>query len=277
MEQGGKQFYPTVQNPGKVHSSGLFRLDHLLRSRIRSGLQLVVQHTGGVDQSTVKRDRVLTFGKLAFLLVNHAARFVEHRQRSFCCLWEEETYERAVNEWVWLVLVQFETYTCDRLAVETEGNIQACHCVIRHCVIDLIRFGSCDRTGYAEHFAQLASFLGAETNRELLCTVDRNRHGVFWQQVEVVLRNVVTFHHVNSFQAVERCGELEAFEGLCRFERYLELLTGFHVAVFDVEDGRVGACALQPASWRSPLLCCSHHRFSHRKVFSPLTCHGIRH
>jgi hypothetical protein len=105
----------------------------------------------------------------------------------------------------------------------------------------LVCLSAGDRTGYAEHLAQLAGFLSAETYRELLCTVDRNRHGVFWQQVEVVLRNVVTFHHVNSFQAVERCGELEAFEGLCGFERYLELLTGFHVAVFDVEDGRVGA------------------------------------
>jgi len=57
---------------------GLFRLDHLLSSRVCSSLQLVVQYASGVDQSTIKRDRVLTFCELTFLLVNHTTRFVKH-------------------------------------------------------------------------------------------------------------------------------------------------------------------------------------------------------
>lgn len=55
----------------------LLRLYHLLRFRISSRFQFVVQYTRGVQKRAIKRDRVLALRELSFLLVHHSARFIE--------------------------------------------------------------------------------------------------------------------------------------------------------------------------------------------------------
>ncbi len=157
---------------GWAKAPNLLRLNHLLRCAVRRCLQLVVQHASCVDQRTIQCDRVLTFSKLTFLLVNYAARFVKYWQRCFRCFRKEESNERAVNEWVWLVLVQFDAFTWNCLAVETDCNILAASITIR--------LSAGDRTRYAQHLAQLASFLSKETYGERLRTIDRYWHCVCW-------------------------------------------------------------------------------------------------
>ncbi len=95
---------------GRAQGPPLPGLYHFFRRGIRGRFQGVVQYACGVQQCAIQQNAVVAFREVALLCEYYAACLIIHRQCCCGCLWEVEAYKRFVYEWVWLVLVQFETY-----------------------------------------------------------------------------------------------------------------------------------------------------------------------
>ena len=110
---------------------------------------------------------------------------------------------------------------------------------------------------------------------ELLCTVDRYCHSVGYVHVEVAFRYILCIHRADGFQAIQRCRELEAFQGLGRFERYVKLFACFHTAILNVEQCGAGSALFSLHC--SVRYCCAVNvtDFNTSEVFTRLVQHSV--